>query len=239
MKIQIFTQLRLSYFLPLLSVLFYVIISDLVVYEASTLTYFITVLSILGFAFFVSPLLSNSRRKIDGLLVAVRSESAALFRIAAKSRELSSEISEEFKLMLSSYVMTKAGDYTPESAQKEYFELINFALLHSKTAVGQEIVDMLYQNEDNRSEVSMYLRSHIYAHEWIVSIAFYLIGVSGLLLVGTVSNSFEHIGLAILAAAITYPLIMLKKFDDSTHKHAQQVWGPFSRLIETGYRELN
>lgn len=238
MKLQVYTHMRLSYFLPLLAILFFLLIKDVTVESYGSHAYFITSVALIFYSCFVFPRLRSARKTIDQLTSAVRKESSALFRIVAKSVDLEAAAQDEFRVILNKYVMTKAGDYRPDSAQSEYQDLINFANGYKKDPVGQEIIDMLYQNEDNRSMVSMYLRSRVYSHEWLLSSVLLAITISGLVALGSVSTGIEQVGIAFLATAVTFPLIMLKKFSNSTHKHAQQVWGPFSRLIETGYREL-
>lgn len=240
MKHLLLNKIRLSWYFVFFFVFYFILLAFLPRYkfEAGALTLF-SVNSFL-YGFYISPILSAQKARIEDLHRIVRAESNAIFSIMLASKDLSKNVRNELQAMFSIYLQHCTKDKFPQ-AEKEYEKIISYCL--DFEGKEEEKVDKLLEkivaNQQNRTNFTMQITNKVYSNEWMIMAVLFSITLSFVLLLDTGSGLVIRAVTALLCTGLSMLMLILIKLSTLTHKKARQVWEPFKTLLETHYYRID
>lgn len=241
MKNFLLNRIRLSYYFCLLFLIFIVIFMFLPTYkfESAVLTLF-SVNSFL-YGFYISPILSGQKTRIDELHKVVRSEANALFGIQLKLKKMPTKLRTELQSMVTAYTTERTKGKKSGFAEKEYEELIGYCLQYKgeNQAEIDKVLDMLVANQQNRTQFMMQMTSKVYSNEWMVMMVLFSITL-GIIMLMNVGNLLILLVIkALLCTGLSMLMIVLIKLNTLTHKKAKQIWNPLNKLVKTRFYQID
>ncbi len=234
-------RIRLSvyfwFFLVLYFVLSYVIPGAK--YDPAALALF-SVNSFL-YGFYISPILSAQKARIDDLHRIVRAEANALFSLVLKLKKLPSEQRNQLQEMVVEYIKAKLRSRRPSGGEKEYEELISFCVDH-KGEDGdrvEKLLEALVSNQQNRTNFSMQAANKVYSNEWQIMMILFSITLGFILTLKIQDTIVLHIVRSLICTGLTMLVLILIKLSTLTHKRARQMWNPLKKLVETNFYRID
>ncbi len=241
MKNFFLNKIRLTYYLYALFIIFFVVFMFLktITFESSVLTLF-SINSFL-YGFYISPILGGQKARIDELHKIIRSESNALYGLQLKMKKLPTKLRNELQAMVEKYVTVKLKGDKSHFAEKEYEELITFCLKYKGDSQEDvaKLLDVLVANQQNRTQFMMQMSSKVYSNEWMVMMILFSITLGIIMLMDVGDQMILHIVKALLCTGLSMLMIILVKLNTLTHKKAKEIWGPFNKLIETHFYQID
>jgi len=232
-------KIRLSYWYVFLLILFLslAILLPKVKFEGAQLTLF-SVNSFL-YGFYLAPLLSGQKARIDDLAKIIRNETITLFNIRIKSKQLTEQEKEAFKALEREYIDATLAR-KKYKAELAYEEMVSYCLDYKgkNSDTIKQILDKLIDNQQNRTQMSMQLGNYIFSHEWIILMVLFSITLSFVLLMDSGSGIFVDVLAGLLCAGLAMLLVMLTKLSLLVHKKAKGIWEPYKELISSNYRRV-
>lgn len=193
-----FKHIRLSwYFLIFLGI--YLILAfqlSKTSFEGGTLALF-SVNSFL-YGFYLAPILSAQKTRIDDLHKIVRSEANAIFSMMLHLKKLPAKLRNEFQAEMTLYLHTVLQQRKVAQGEKEYEEMISDCLNYSGKHQDEidKLLDALIANEQNRTQFAMQLNNRVFSHEWMVIMVLFSITISFILFIDggeyIASNLSQH-----------------------------------------------
>lgn len=236
MKKLFLTKIRLSWYFCFFVIAYFVLLSILprIQFESAVLTLF-SVNSFL-YGFYISPILSSQKNRIDELHKIVRSEANAIFSMALTTKRLHKSLRTKLRREFDEYVAACSSGKL-KKAEKEYEDLITFCLTYDGAAkeVTDKLLEQLVANQQNRTVFSLLMGSKVYSNEWMIMTVLFSITLTFILLIDTGSALGIRLVTALLCTGISMLMLNLVKLNSLTHKKAKQIWAPFNTLIETRY----
>lgn len=233
-------SIRLSHYF-LFFVVFYAALSILIpstTLERGALTLF-SVNSFL-FGFYISPIFSGQKKRIDDIHRMIRIEASHLYSIALWSKKLEKDAHHAFVQDLSSY---SESAYANRDVQGEQdFEKLMGTLISyagKQDAVHREIMKSSFKLQENRSEINRLLNEKVYRNEWIVMMILFSITISFILLIELPDVSYVHFIPPILCAGLTMLMVILAKMSMLSHKRALSIWEPLNNLPKSRFYRVN
>jgi hypothetical protein len=224
-------KIRLTQYLIIFAVLFFVISLFLpkISLQGAALTLF-SVNSFL-YGFYISPIISAQRTRIDQLHRLVVIEVNKLQEILQYSRRMESDFQNDITHTLDKYVQA-ASIGAANGGKKEFDDLVSMIVTYAgdRKDPHKEMLKSVFAVQQNRAEIKLLLESKVYSNEWIVmgilftiTIAFILFTrLSGIMILQTIP--------AILCAGLSMLIIILIKMSTLTHKRAKTIWVPLREL---------
>lgn len=208
------------------------------VFDSAALTLF-SVNSFL-YGFYIAPILNGQKARIEELHKSVRAEANTLFAAALKTRGMKPTTHDMFVASIKDYChLLYSG--RKQHAEEKYEAIITKCLEYK--GVDQEAVnkllDILVQNQSNRSNISMQLKNKVYSNEWWIMFVLFGITLSFVLLISVRDNLFLEIVKALLCTGLTMLIIILIKLSTLTHKKAKAMWEPLRTLTETKFYRID
>jgi len=193
------------------------------------------------YGFFITPILSAQKARIDDLHRIVRAEANALFSLVLKLKKLPDELHEQVQAMVVKYIKAKLSSRTPAGGEKEYEDLITFCVEH-KGEDGdkvEKLLESLVANQQNRTNFSMQAANKVYANEWQIMLILYTITLGFIMTLKVEDVLILHIVRALISTGLTMLVIIIVKLSTLTHKRAKQMWEPLKKLIETNFYRID
>jgi hypothetical protein len=235
------SRIRLTYYYPVLFVIFLFLVLNVrkITMSGGPLTLF-SVNSFL-LAFYLGPILSGQKARIDDLSKTVRGEAIAMFNVTIHDRELSPEHREELRKLIRAYLSACAHAHKPNEGEREYERLLKYCLeMEGKDAEKmQKIIDTLVANQQNRGQINTLMRGAVYSHEWLVLVVLFAITISYVVLIDYGNSAPLNIVAALLCAGLSLLIIILQKLNSLTHKRAREVWSPFDNLLASDLEQID
>jgi hypothetical protein len=209
------------------------------IFNSGTLTLF-SVNSFL-YGFYLAPILSSQKTRIDDLHKAARSEANSVFDMVLGLKKLPTNLRNELQTKFSDYLKTCAKQRKPRQGEEQYEALITYCVGYKgeHEAEMKVLLEKLVKNQQNRTQFSMLLANKIFSHEWIIMLVLYSITTGFILTIYTGKEVAYRLVAGLLAAGLTMLLLILIKLSTLTHKKAHQAWNPYKRLIETRYYSID
>jgi hypothetical protein len=235
------TKIRLSYYFWFFFVV-YLILSKFIpgtAYTAGPLTLF-SVNSFL-YGFYISPILSAQKSRIEELHKIIRSEANALFSLALYLTKMPEDLHDKLQEMVEQYIRAKLRQRKPNSGEEEYEKLITYCVDykgHHKDEVG-EVLEKVVANQQNRTNLSMQLAAKVFANEWQIAAILFSITLGFILTVSIPDSWIYHVIRALLCTGLTMLIMNLIKLNTLTHKKAKQMWQPLRKLLETNFYRID
>lgn len=235
------SRIRLTYYYPVLFVLFLLIIlnTDKITMSGGPLTLF-SVNSFL-LAFYLGPILAGQKQRIDDLSRTVRAEAIALLNVTIHDRELKEAHRAELRKLMRQYLSACAHSHKSGEGEREYERLLDYCMeIEGKDKEKvKKVIETLVTNQQNRGTLSTLMRAAVYNHEWIVLLVLFSITISYIAIIDYGGSLMLTIVAALLCAGLTLLLIILQKLNSLSHKRAKQIWTPFDRLLATNLKQID
>jgi hypothetical protein len=238
---RILLHTRLSWFF----IIFFFLFLDLALlisgvnYERGELT-LLTVNSLL-YGFYIAPIMTGQKTRIDDLARIIRSEANALFDLLIKTKKLPRKSRNHLQDMLDRYIQASFRQRRPAEGEDEYEALITYCLDYDgkeKEVVGK-ILDGLVANQQNRSQLSQQLSNKVFSNEWLIMIVLFSITTGFVLMIATNGSVFIAIVKALLCTGLSMLMISLLKLSTLTHKRAKNLWAPLDNLSSSHFRRID
>ena len=146
-------KVRLSHYFFILFILFLFLSFYIegVEFKSTALTLF-SVNSFL-YGFYIAPILSGQKNRIDELQKVIRAEASALFALLINTKKLDKELRTKYQDMFDAYVRKSIKQRRPGEGEEEYEELISFSLNYkgNQEDIVEKILEGLVANQQNRS----------------------------------------------------------------------------------------
>lgn len=233
-------KIRLSIFFWLFLITYLILAFTLPHYkfDSAALTLF-SVNSFL-YGFYIGPILSAQKARIEELHRIVRGEANALFSMALGTRSFSEKLHEDLLANIKHYIDRVYVDKKISGGEKEYEELISRCVSYRGNEQGvQKLLDQLVANQTNRSNLTMQLSNKVYSNEWWIMLVLFSITLSFILLIDVGGNLFLKVIKALLCTGLSMLLMILVKLSTLTHKKAKTMWEPLKKLEDTKFYRID
>lgn len=241
MKTFLLKKVRLSAYYPVFFFLFLAII--LATPKISLSGGQLTLLTVNSFllAFYLGPIMSAQKQRLDDLAKVVRNEAIVFFSIAVQSQDMTPEVKREVKGMAKKYLESCVHTRDVAEGEKEYENLLRYCIDYK--GKSQEKVDKVQQilvdNQQNRSQLSSLLQAQVYSHEWFVLIVLSAITIAYVVVIDYGHNILLNAVAALLCTGLSLLLLILEKLNSLTHKKAKPIWHPFEKLLDTDFKRID
>lgn len=241
MKQFFLTQVRLTYYYPTLFLLFLIIIllAPTAPLGGPQLTLFTINSFLLGF--YLGPILSGQKQRIDDLGKTIRLEAIAFFNIAVQAQELTDATKHKVKTMARTYLQASQLSHRPAEGEKEYESFLRFCIDYTGKDKDQikKIQETLIKNQENRAQFSALLRNGVFSHEWFVLSILMGITLTFIVVIDYGNSLLFTLVAALLCTGLTLLFIILAKLATLTHKKAKPIWQPLERLLKTDFKHID
>ncbi|MDB5166369.1 MAG: rane protein of unknown function [Candidatus Saccharibacteria bacterium] len=193
------------------------------------------------YGFYLAPILTSQKARIDDLHRTARSEANAIFEMALSLKNLPTELRNGLQTAFDDYLKTCSKQRRPGQGEKQYESLIGFCVSYSgdNEAEIKSLLEKLVKNQQNRTQFSMLLANKIFSHEWIIMLVLYGITTGFILTIKTGDEVIYRIIAGLLAAGLTMLVVIVVKLSTLTHKRAHDAWKPYQRLLQTRYYSID
>lgn len=208
-------------------------------FESTALTLF-SVNSFL-YGFYIAPILSAQKSRIEELHKIVRAESNALFAMALNSKSYSEKLHKDIVAMLGGYVKQVLSTKGIGGGEEVYEHMIGESLSRKgkDAESSKKFLDQLIANQANRSNLAMQISNKVYSNEWWIMLVLFSITLSFVLLLDTGKSVFMSIVKALLCTGLSMLILILVKLSSLTHKKATKMWDPLKKLSDTNFYRLD
>lgn len=233
-------KIRLSWYLGSFLVIYFIALFFLpnMEFTGGTLTLF-SVNSFL-YGFYISPVLSAQKARIEDMHRIVRSEANAIFAMMLIASKLSAKNFAKVKSLFDDYIQSQMVNNVALS-EKTYQALITMCL-EAKGAdkdVLEKLLEKLIANQQNRTNLNMQLNNKVYSNEWWIMIILFSITLTFILLIDTGSTLGTQLVTALLCTGLSMLMLNLIKLNSLTHKKAKLMWKPLQTLVQTRYYQID
>ncbi|MEI8338614.1 MAG: hypothetical protein WCF91_01665 [bacterium] len=241
MKNFFLTKIRLSWYFWIFFVI-YLVLSYFVPsqnFGSGALTLF-SVNSFL-YGFYIAPILSAQKGRIEELHKIVRAETNALFSMMIHTKNLSKTTRNEIQSLVVDYVQTKLKHIKPDAGEKQYEKLITYCFEYKgdeKDEINQ-LLESLVSNQQNRTNFAMQVGNKVFANEWQIMAILFSITLGFILTVNIDTAPLLNVIRALLCTGLTMLIVILVKLNTLTHKKAKQMWEPFKKFVATDFYRID
>ena len=193
------------------------------------------------YGFYIAPILSAQKGRIDELHKIVRAEANALFSLVLKSKKLPKELRNNLQQMAKDYIHAKLRHKRVNSGEKEYEALITYCIDYKGEHQEEidKILEAVVSNQQNRTNFNMQVGSKVYANEWHIMAILFSITLGFIMSLSITDIPILHVVRALLATGLTMLILILVKLSTLTHKRAKQMWEPLQKLVETNFYRID
>lgn len=241
MKTFLLTKVRLSAYYPVFFAAFLGVI--LATPKISLSGGQLTLLTVNSFllAFYLGPIMSAQKQRLDDLAKAIRGEAIAFFSIAIQSQDMTPEVKRHVKGMSKQYLESCLYTRRFEKSEFEYETLLRYCIDYKGKSQEQvdKVQQLLIDNQQNRSQIQAQLQMNVYSHEWFVLIALSAITISYIIVIDYGQNILLNLVAALLCTGLSLLLLILEKLNSLTHKKALPIWKPFEKLLDTDFKRID
>lgn len=192
------------------------------------------------YGFYIAPILSAQKGRIEDLHRIVRSEANAVFAMALYTKKLPEELRNHIQEMLLNYINAIIRQRKASGGEPQYERLITFCIDykgHHKDDV-MKLLDKLVANQQNRTNFAMQMQNPVFTNEWSIMLVLFSITL-GFVITMDAGDSFGYKLLAaLLCTGLTMLLIILIKLSTLTHKKARGIWTPYKKLIDSRFYRI-
>jgi hypothetical protein len=225
------TRVRLTQYLFIFAVVFFVISLFLpkIELQGAALTLF-SVNSFL-YGFYISPIINAQRVRIDQLHRLVVVEVNKLEELLQYSRRMEPEFHAVIDTAIKAYskVAAKGG---ADIGRSEFNSLVSIIVGYKGDVKDphKEMLKSVFAAQQNRAEIKLLVESKVFSNEWIVMAILFAITIAFILLTRLPGIAFLQIIPAILCAGLSMLIVILIKMSTLTHKRAKTIWVPLEEI---------
>lgn len=241
MKQLLLTKIRLSQYFIGFFVLFMAVIffAPRTKFDGAALTLF-SVNSFL-YGFYIAPILSAQRARIEELHKIVRQEANAIFSMMLMLKTYPDPIRQDLKALLYEYVNISAKQRKSGEGEAAYEKLISYCVDYKgeHKDMTTAFLDKLVANELNRTNFAMQTGNKVFSNEWMIMGVLFVVTLSFVMLLDAGDGVVYRVLAALLCTGLTMLLVILVKMSTLTHKKAKQIWDPYKTLIKTHFYRID
>lgn len=241
MKDLFLKKIRLTNYFIILFLIFTLLVFILPHYkfEGGALTLF-SVNSFL-YGFYISPILSGQKSRIEELHKIVRAESNAIFAMVVSIAKLPAKMRDNIKDMLVDYMKALVKQRKPGGGEEEYEAIIQYCIKYDGEYKDEitKLLDKVVANQQNRTNLAMQMGNKVYSNEWMVMLILFSITLSFVLLLDAGNGVVYKILAALLSTGLSMLIVILIKMSTLTHKKAKQIWDPIKKLIDSRFYRID
>lgn len=241
MKNLLLKKIRLSYYFFILFGLFFITFLYLPTYEFSGSALALFSVNSFLYGFYISPVLSGQKARIDELHKIIRSESNALFSLEINLKKLPKKTRNEIQDLIEKYITAKKNNRNNDYGEKEYEKLIGFCLDYKGDHQDEveKVLSAVVANQQNRTNFMMQMSNKVYSNEWMIMTILFSITLSIIMLMDVQHIVILNIVKALLCTGLSMLMIILVKLNTLTHKKAKEIWKPFNTLLDTRFYRID
>ncbi|HSW66133.1 MAG TPA: hypothetical protein VLI54_03285 [Bacillota bacterium] len=194
------------------------------------------------YGFYIAPVLSAQKVRIDELNKAIRAEANALFDILLKTKKLPRISRNVLQDLCEDYIEASFRQRKPAEGEDEYEKIIGYCLDYKGVApeTVDKILEKLIVNQQNRSALSMQLGNRVYNNEWWIMLVLFSITMGFVLFLSLQGDAMVmHAVKALLCTGLSMLMLNLLKFSTLTHKKAKNIWDPLDKLKTSRFRRID
>lgn len=193
------------------------------------------------YGFYVSPILTGQKQRIDELNKAIRAEANSLFDMLLKTKKLPRRSRNILQDMVEEYIEASFTGRKPAAGEDEYERLIGYCLDYKGIApeTVEKILSGLVANQQNRSQLAMQLGNKVYSNEWWIMLVLFSITVGFVLFLDTPNEWLSHLVKPLLCTGLSMLMVNLVKLSTLTHKKARSIWKPLDTLKTSRFRRID
>jgi hypothetical protein len=233
LKHYLLTRVRLTHYLFIFAILFFIIALFLpkIELQGAALTLF-SVNSFL-YGFYISPIISAQRTRIDQLHRLVVVEVNKLEELLQYSIRMEPGFHDAVVSAIEMYskVAVRGGS---ETGKEEFEQLMSLVVTYKGEVkdLHKEMLKSVFAAQLNRAEIKLLVGGKVYSNEWIVMTILFAITIAFILFTRLPEIPFLQIIPAILCAGLSMLIVILIKMSTLTHKRAKTIWKPLQRLAK-------
>ena len=208
-------------------------------FESGALTLF-SVNSFL-YGFYIAPILSAQKSRIEELHRIVRSEANAIFAMVLSLKKLPPDLRNELQGHFTTYLKQLIHAKKANGGESQYEGLISFCLSYKGESQDQidKLLDKLVANQQNRTNFSMQMSNKVFSNEWMIMLVLFSVTLSFVLFLDAGNSLIYQILAALLCTGLSMLLVILVKMSTLTHKKAKQMWDPYIKLVDSHYYRID
>lgn len=193
------------------------------------------------YGFYIAPILSAQKGRIEELHKIVRAETNALFSMMIHTKNLQKTTRNEIQAMVVEYVNAKLRKIKPDSGEKQYENLISYCLDYKGDDKDEinKLLEALVANQQNRTNFGMQVGNKVFANEWQIMAILFSITLGFILTVNIDTAPILNVIRALLCTGLTMLIVILVKLNTLTHKKAKQMWDPFKKFVATDFYRID
>jgi len=240
MKNLFLKKIRLSYYFVIFFVFYALLAVFLPRYEFAGPA--LTIFSVNSFlyGFYISPILSAQKARIEELHKIIRSEANAIFAMMLSTHGMPDKVRNEIQAMFADYIKKNTKN-NREAAEKQYEDIIGYCLDykggHKDDVRG--LLEKVVANQQNRTMLNMQLANKVYSNEWIIMMMLFSITLAFILFLDTGSAWEFRFATALLCTGLSMLIVILVKLSTLTHKKAKQMWLPMEKLESSHFYRVD
>ncbi len=122
------------------------------------------------YGFYISPILSAQKSRIDSLHQIIRAEANALFDMVLSFKKLPKEPYDQLKQLVSDYVHAKLAQRKMDAGEIEYEKIITYCVEYKGEAQDKidGVLQDLVSNQLNRTNFNMQRGNKVFTNEWYI-----------------------------------------------------------------------
>lgn len=193
------------------------------------------------YGFYIAPILSAQKSRIEEMHKIVRSETNAIFSMVLKLKKLPKELRNNLQQMFVDYIQAEIRASKPGGGEKQYEALISYCLKydgeHQETI--DKTLDALIANQQNRTNLSMQMSNKVFSNEWLIMSILFSITLGFIMLLDLGDSVILNVVRALLCTGLTMLILILIKLSTLTHKKARQIWAPMKKLVGSSFYQID
>jgi hypothetical protein len=193
------------------------------------------------YGFYIAPILSAQKGRVEELHKIVRSEANAIFAMALSIKNLPDDPRNKIQEMLVNYLNAMITHHKPTAGEKYYEELITYCVSYKgkhKDEINR-LLDKLVANQQNRTNFSMQMHNPVYSNEWSIMLVLFSITLGFVIMMDAGNSILYKFLAALLCTGLSMLLIILLKLSTLTHKKAKRIWQPYKKLISSNFYRID
>lgn len=193
------------------------------------------------YGFYIAPILSAQKARIEEMHKIVRSEANALFSIMLKTKSLPEGLRNDIQKLFVDYINTMVTGKNRTKAESQYEKVITFLLGYKGAHKEQtdKVLDAVVANQQNRTLLNMQLRNKVYSNEWMIMAVLFSITLGFILLIDVGESMILTVIKALLCTGLTMLIVILAKLSTLTHKKAREIWEPLKHFSQSRFYKID
>jgi len=193
------------------------------------------------YGFYIAPILSAQKARIEEMHKVVRSEANALFSIMLKTKSLPEGLRNDIQRLFVDYINAMVAGKGATQGEKRYEKIITFLLEYkgSQKEHTDKLLDAVVANQQNRTMLNMHLRNKVYSNEWMIMAVLFSITLGFILMLDVGVSPLLITIKALLCTGLTMLIVILAKLSTLTHKKAREIWNPLKNFNQSRFYRID